>query len=381
MRDLISDWPDALAVAHVAAGLDASAVPDNEPAQRIMVAALSGDPAALAGAIDAVPAGALPDLRFLADWAGFWGLGPSWSSPHNGARPQRTDWAADAEWLAWRRSAEAHANRPSDGIVPLDASDGPLRCSGTANGRRIRAFLDTGAPTSLISHSLAKKLNLVGLCTKREVIDGSGQRAEVSQAILADLTLGSWHGQNLPVDIAPLAPDLNVDAILSPFDLFSEMSLTFDFEAWQAYLGEACPEDAMRTNIYWSEGTASLKLFVGDKPVWMLVDTGAGGVVLDQRWATQSGLMDRQSRAFESATALGSTRVTALGRLPLTLGELPPVMLPAYSKPPSCVIRQRPLPRLADGLLGISWLRRFKLHVPANRRLLFLTQSRGLDNA
>lgn len=339
---------------------------------RITRAALSSDGSDLAAAIARMAArqgapGVPADLAFLCDWAGFWAFGPGWSPPLRAYRPSRAEWGADQDWMDWRRACEHSVRRALAGRVPLALDAGLWWVEARINGVAGRFILDTGAPSSVLTPQFALRAGIAPAGPERPIYDGAGLSAPLCPARADRVEVGDWQGTALPLAILALAAPLAADGIFAPFDLFGHAGLTIDGPSGELRVGARhAPRGSCLVPLFWSEGQASVRARFGDTLLWLLLDTGAGALVLVADAAARVCIAG-DGTGFRSHTALGAVGIDRAGRCQFVLDpSLAPLDLPVYLKgrPPG---PPRPLPRLVDGYLGMSFFRTHVVHFPARR--------------
>lgn len=293
---------------------------------------------------------------FLFDWAGFWAWGEAWPGVLPPPAPPISNWEAEQAWIQFRRQASAERSSAEQGYATLDYSDGPLRISARVNGTEGRFILDTGASTSVIAPDFAARARVAADGPERIVWDGAGASGVFVSARADHFEAGTWWARNVPLDILEMNTALDVDGILSPFDLIGRKTMTFDGPGSRLVIGQ---EDVgPDVPVFWSEGVPSIRVSGRQGNCLMLLDTGAGGTVMISDRLEQSN--------FETATAIGSARIARLGEITLTPEGCPPFTDTLYAKPRSPT-RFRPLPRLFDGYLGTTWFGRYQVTFPAQR--------------
>ncbi|MGJ4948213.1 aspartyl protease family protein [Bradyrhizobium sp. HKCCYLS20291] len=308
------------------------------------------------------------DLQFLADWAGFWAFGAEWPSPIAARPPTLKRWQDDQAWMLGRRRHAAAEQRAGRGLVRF-ISGSPLPCARIElNDVSGVVILDTGAPSSVITPEFSERAGLARRPGSRMAYDGAGNGTEISSVVAAAVRIDDWDGANLPFETMPLSAALGVDGIVSPFDLFGRVSLTFDHDRRRLDIGELPPADAVVQRLFWSEGSASIRVDIAGETMFALIDSGAGATVVTDEAASRMG---SGGEPFRSVTAMGSVIVSALGSATIMLPNMPALLQPLYVKA-TAPQRLRPLPRLADAYLGWPWFMSHKVHFPAQRGSLLL---------
>jgi hypothetical protein len=269
--------------------------------------------------------------------------------------------------MDWRRGCEPGVRRTLAGRVPLTLDAGLWWVEATINGVAGRFILDTGAPSSVLTPQFARRAGIAPAGPERPVYDGAGLSAPLCPARADRVAVGDWLGRGLPLAILPLAAPLATDGIFAPFDLFGHTSLTIDGPGGELRVGaHGAPPGSCLVPLFWSEGQASVRARCGRTPLWLLLDTGAGALVLVADAAARACIVG-DGTGFRSHTALGGVGIDRAGRCQLVLApSLAPLDLPVYLKarPPG---PPRPLPRLVDGYLGLSFFRTHVVHFPARR--------------
>ena len=364
------DKAPAALLAQLRAGGDLSAWPSGR--SRLIAAALLSDRAALSQEIAALAGrtNATADDAFVADWAGFWAFGPGWPPVPGAPMPENAEWLGEWHWMQGRRQHWPQETRQGRGEIPLRPDPGPVQVDFALNGVTGVAILDSGAPSSVLNRGFGLRAGVGTLPAHgRQIRDGAGLAAPMQAVVVDHLGIGPWQGRRLAMDMVDL-PTLPCDAILSPFDLFGRVAMTFDTGRRRLILGAPPPAAGVSLRGLWSAGVPLVVAGIGSALLFALLDSGAGATVLDAAAADRAGI-GAHGRRFDSPTALGQTAIETAGAAALALPGLPVFHEPVYRRatprhPPP------PLPRPAEVLLGRRWFDAHQVHFPARRGRVIL---------
>jgi len=340
-------------------------------AGQLSLAALLSDTKALKVGIAHAMVGDDPDVQFLADWAGFWAFGPEWRSPLPARPTRQAGWREDQQWMLNRRRRAHTEYRDKEGEIALIVGSGPLRAAVEVNGVSGIMILDTGAPSSVLTPEYASRAGLDVEGSTRVAYDGAGLRQTLCAARAAEMRVGNWTARNIPFDTSIIDAALATDGIMSPFDVFGRVGLTFDLSRARLIVGGPPDGAAASHPLFWSQGVASVRVQINGASALALLDTGAGATVLTHETAARARLA-RDAHEFRTATAFGAVSVTTLGTAEITIPGFPGLRQSLYAKQ-STPIRLRPFPHLADAYLGQSWFAHYTVHFPVERGSLFLS--------
>ncbi len=356
-------------------------------AARLMAAAVYGGPAAVAAELgpgegDGEGDGfwrRAPDRQFLAVWTLFWSHGAAAALARLADLPARAD-ALPASWREIVGYLDAlRALRPADeserraGLPPLCRIESePLGALAmirlAVEGRTGRFVVDSGAPGCLLSAGFARAAGLAVGAAARSAYGGGGERLPLHPAVARRIEGPGFRLSGVALDVAELSGDLGVDGIVSPLALWRGRPLWFDGPGGALLVGD--PPDAARppfsAPLIWSEGSPLLPARVGNTPLRLLLDSGAGANLLTRETVAALGLDGEAEALTVSPTAAGSTAIYPGGRLELAVGTAPPERFDYLVKP--AVEAPLPVyPGLTEGYLGQPWFRVRRLRVAAER--------------
>ena len=243
---------------------------------------------------------------------------------------------------------------------------GPILFEVEAGGLRARALLDTGAGRSILSRSLAQRLELPSGPALPVAGVGGGTSAAV--AVLPELAIGGRIFENLAVSVLPLdSPGferIRFDLILGS-DLLRRCFLEIDFD--RSLLLFSPPEWGESAEGYrfqelgWAFGIPTVLAEAAGRPARFLLDTGNTAITVLNRPFFREG--------FESAADHPSLEIAGVGGgLFLHLGRLENLRLAGLDFPglaagtpgreePSGLMDMT----LVDGVIGMAVLRDFRL--------------------
>jgi len=145
---------------------------------------------------------------------------------------------------------------------------------------QLNFLIDTGANPSAVDRRIAKKLGLTGEVGKLGLFN---QNVEVERVVLPSLQLGPIRTESLPGLIQDLYPveqviGVRIDAIIG-FGVLSLSSFVIDYNSKKIIFG---PVEPSTLAVAFESGppTITLKVFVQNQPLRLLIDTGAADLVL-----------------------------------------------------------------------------------------------------
>lgn len=247
------------------------------------------------------------------------------------------------------------------------------------NGQPVRALLDTGADRSVVSASLARRLDLP--FGPEEQWAASGGTATLATVAGVSLEAGAASASGLTIGAADLAAHNAV--IGAPFDLLLGMDLLrqwaveIDYARTRFRLAPtgAVPSGATpfplrfgdNRHFHWMEASLA-----GSAPMRLHLDTGFDGHLLLA--PASASRIDRSALpgTTTASQGFGGVVVNPLTVMPsLAIGGLAVAEIPLQVDGPSGFVARRRV----DGFVGIALLRRFRtlIDFPAGR--VFLQES------
>jgi predicted aspartyl protease len=168
----------------------------------------------------------------------------------------------------------------------------------------LNIFVDTGATPVLLDTRVARKLNLGGEESVHIVRLGSRTRAEETN--LPSLEIGPIKRSNLKVVITDLSfyekvLPVHIDAVVG-LDVLGQRPFVIDYPG-RVIRFETAPALQFSLPLRLEGGVAVLDAEIDHAPVHLLLDTGAGSMILFDKAAPRSGSKD--TTAEESRTTGG----------------------------------------------------------------------------
>ena len=164
--------------------------------------------------------------------------------------------------------------------------------------------IDTGAYPSVIDRDLVKKLGLTGRQGPMRVVD---QTLTAQSVQLPNIEIGSIQSENVRAvvqDLGSISRDfgVRVDAMIG-LDVLAHRSFRIDYKRRTIVFG---PVDTLSwsTRMQQPSGMACIEMLIGGRTQRLLLDTGAGGVLL---FANRAPWISRNSGYLRESTNLGGT--------------------------------------------------------------------------
>ncbi|MDE1145751.1 MAG: retropepsin-like aspartic protease [Azospirillaceae bacterium] len=227
----------------------------------------------------------------------------------------------------------------------------------TVDGQRGVFIVDTGAPHSALSRRWCVDRGLAwNGAVSHPVDDGAGTRIPAEAVRLGHVAAGG-QARDVPAVVFDFPPGLAVAGILSPLDVFGGRPVRLDLRARRLVVGEATGDAGaglpFTAPLHWRGGVPLVAARVAGRPGFLMVDSGAGGVVLCRAYARISGLHTPQ--ATTTMSAAGALAVGVGLRAGIAVGGSAEVQADIALKPCRTVGPAAPVLAL-DGLLGVGWL-------------------------
>lgn len=248
------------------------------------------------------------------------------------------------------------------------------------NAKPCSFILDTGAPTTVLSIDLARKINLTrDETTWKAVVDGGGHELNMYPAVARNFRLDGITLSNLPIHLASLSDGLGADGILSPQDCFRGMCVEIDsrasvlrvahptyLETWK----DACSSGFLSQDLLWSGGVPTIQTFVNSsQEAQFVIDTGAGANILCKDFASKLSFQVSPKDAFSTTTAAAETTIYPGGQISILTGGSLSEHMDFLIK--TCFSDSEVLiPQVIHGYLGAPWF--------AGRRVLFAPSTNKL---
>ena len=204
-----------------------------------------------------------------------------------------------------------------DYLIVLQGRVGPLR--------GLNFLLDTGANPSVLDRHLAAKLHLASVPTEIAVLQGTTRGA---MSLLPNLQVGPVTRSNFPVLVEDLGfiqkvVPVRLDGIIG-LDVLGQTPFVIDYASHVIHFGSANLPSSVPLQI--NQGLAMLAARVNDRPVELLLDTGAPSLILFRAPAPA----EAQTRLVSSGS-IGDHNDQVLHLSSLTLG-------PAMIRRPSALL-------------------------------------------
>ena len=148
------------------------------------------------------------------------------------------------------------------------------------NADNLRFLLDTGATNTAIDRRVAERLGLHGATTKVINFD---KNVPLESAEVREMTFGPQRVSNVRVLIEDLAylrsSGIHVDGVIG-LDLLRRQSFLVDYARKRVVFGPTATDGMHAVPLRADAKAISVELELGSRPVWMVADTGARGIVL-----------------------------------------------------------------------------------------------------
>jgi len=190
----------------------------------------------------------------------------------------------------------------------------------TINGQQVGVLIDTGAGTSLIERSAARKLGLRTMSVRGVRVFGVGGETQAEEASIDEFKIGDAIYRNFVTLVAGEHESPGGIALLLGYDFLSQMDVELDLPQKMMRLFE--PKGCERAFLgYWSSQAVALpiesakKLFVtvriNGKPLTAQLDSGTSLSSLSLEGALQVGVTTQTAGVVSGgcATGLGRVRV------------------------------------------------------------------------
>ena len=223
-------------------------------------------------------------------------------------------------------------------LIVVKGSIGPVH--------RLNLLIDTGTIPSMVDQRIARKLRLH---TESSLVAAFGQTIRINRAALTGLQIGLFQPGEVPAGIGDLSylQGSRIDAIVG-LDVLARTSFGIDYKTRTISFGPADRESAVvPMQIVWPFLT--VKLFVGEHPVQLLVDTGSRDLVLfkPRMSATLLPIPWKGEKVIQHASGLAHLRRFELRQV--TLGDRRWDTLPGFVLD----VSTDAYPPGIDGVLGV----------------------------
>lgn len=210
-------------------------------------------------------------------------------------------------------------------------------------------LIDTGSSPTIVDRSVTKRLGLLSRPAWVFQLNGD---SKAGAAVLPTVTLGPVSAHDLPVLVADLSSSqhelgIHVDAIVG-LDVLRARSFAIDYRAHKIIFGQL-PISTNSVPFESSPPLITVKVQVEGRPLRLLVDTGASGLILFRKNDEFRGLRVQSLRNSDNITGTFSREQVEVSDV--RLGELYRRRQVAY-----LVRSQENVSRDFDGLAGIPAL-------------------------
>jgi Aspartyl protease len=242
----------------------------------------------------------------------------------------------------------AHAKSQAPNAMPFKLKQSHfIVVEGTLGELTGRNFvIDTGVAPTMIDTAIAGQLGLSG---EQHAIHAVMYDIDTIEMSLSHLTLGPIHLEGLRVvakDLSGLSKKIGVrvDALVG-LDVFGHSSFTIDYTDETIRFG-AAPPSANQAALVQEKFMVTVEMMVGQAPMQMLVDTGAGDIIL---FRNRIDIVSPASEIQHNKSNLG-------GKLVLTRVPAPTLQLGRTALDPewAFLVDDPSIPVTMDGLLGVS---------------------------
>ena len=237
------------------------------------------------------------------------------------------------------------------------------------DGKRGYFIVDTGAPHSALSRAWCAR-NGVSFAqgVAHSVEDGSG-REIAAETVRIGLLEAAAAATDVAAILFDFPPGLDVAGILSPLDAFPGASVSLDYAARRLIVGEDAPT-LPETPLFWEGEVPLVHARVGGEDAFLLLDSGAGGELLCEQYASR---FERGPLGDAvTANAAGSLAIRTGLALPLAIGGEAPRACSFAVKP--CATTGSDTSLIGrDGFLGGGWMAGRRITIAPDRRTFGFT--------
>ncbi len=210
--------------------------------------------------------------------------------------------------------------------------------------------VDTGASSTVVGERLARTLGLRGGRTVE--LNTWGTRSRLRRVTLPSVRIGPLEFSSVSALAAqlPSAVGTEIDALIG-LDLLRGFNFTIDFTSEQITVG-APPDLPSTVRLHQHPLFLAVRLYVGERPMWVLLDSGADGLSLF-RGALPDGVRMRTTHRHRDLPHAGGrsraeeVHLDGLSLDAVVLGALPVYLIQARDGVPIENLR---------GILGIAAL-------------------------
>ncbi len=179
--------------------------------------------------------------------------------------------SCEAAW-AGRERVEVPFRLYRGYAIIVTGSVGPLE--------KLNLLVDTGAVPSVIDRRIAKRLKLAGTVERLTVFS---QDVQARRVVVPELRVGPVIATSVQVlvqDLAFIGQGLgtHVDAMIG-FDVLGRSNFSIDYEAKKLVFGPVEPSETPHA-LQVGPGFVYLTLHVQERPIYLVVDTGAKDLIL-----------------------------------------------------------------------------------------------------
>jgi predicted aspartyl protease len=279
--------------------------------------------------------------------------------------------------VPWPPPRLTFAQGQSSGWIRLPRDAGLILMDGKVSGHPIRLVVDSGAQFSAIDRALAERLALPQLAALPMVAYGVSGEPSLTHMVHLDLALPGLAVARVraaALDISRLSVVTGRDfSMLLGRDVLSrlvvEADLPHDRAAFHAPAAYRLPPDGVVAPLMIAHGAPTLTVRVDGAPMEVMVDTGATGALAVSAAAAEAAGLLSPGRAVSQAHSvslggLSLDRIVVARRLEVQGLVMRDAPVQIYSP-----AAPGPLP---SGLLGIGFLRRFRMALDLGGRRLIL---------
>jgi predicted aspartyl protease len=281
--------------------------------------------------------------------------------------------------IPWPQEPIVLARGDSSGWIPFPDRGGLIELPGAVNGQPARAVVDSGAQFTAVDSGLAARLELPETGALPVIAFGVSGQPTITRTVRLDLTLPGVEAPGVRAAALQLArlsaATGRTFAVLVGRDVLRRLVLDVDFPARRVAFHRpgawATPPDAVALPLRLQGGAPMTTIRVEGRPVEVMIDTGATGVLaLSARVAQDVGLL-APGRPVSSArsVSLGGLSVDRIVQARsveaagVTLRDAPvQIYAPSSSGP------------IPQGLLGAGFLRRFRMALDLEGKRLLLAR-------
>lgn len=173
------------------------------------------------------------------------------------------------------------------------------------DGNQYPFIFDTGASTSVISTVVASQTQTycrpdLPICS----YDGNDKEVHIYPALIESLLIGTLPIKYVPVMVLSFPKNLNLQGLISPFDIFRTISVELDFVAGLAIIGT---KTEPASHLIWEDGNMILEASVNGIHGFFIIDTGSPASFIYRDVAEKLGWNKKLATIIKGLAAAGES--------------------------------------------------------------------------